>query len=71
MKSKLFFALALSVLAANSFATDGFDRTGSAAAIDRYNLTDAATVATDGHDHTDPTTVAADGNDRTGSARTD
>lgn len=71
MKSKLFFALALSVLAANSFAADGFDRTGSAAAIDRYNLTDAATVATDGHDHTDPTTVAADGNDRTGSARTD
>ncbi|WP_207282538.1 hypothetical protein [Pseudomonas sp. FW300-N2F2] len=71
MKSKLFFALALSVLATNSFAADGFDRTGSAAAIDRYNLTDAATVATDAHDHTDPTTVAADGNDRTGSARTD
>ncbi|SFN61829.1 hypothetical protein SAMN03159304_00497 [Pseudomonas sp. NFACC24-1] len=71
MKSKLFFALALSILAANSFAADGFDRTGSAAATDRYNPTDAATVATDDHNHTDPTTVAADGNDRTGSARTD
>ncbi|EJL04116.1 MULTISPECIES: hypothetical protein [Pseudomonas] len=71
MKSKLFFALTLSVLAANSFAADGFDRTGSAAAIDRYNLTDAATIATDGFDHSDSATVAADGSDRTGSSRTD
>ena len=30
MKTKLILALTLSVLAANTFAADGFDRTGSA-----------------------------------------
>ena len=40
MKIKLFFALILSVLAAHTFAADGFDRTGS------------ATVAEDGYDRT-------------------
>jgi len=71
MKTRLILALTLSVLAAPSFAADGFDRTGSAAAIDRYDGTDAATLATDDHDLAAPDTVAADGSDRVGSARTD
>lgn len=33
MSRKLILALTLSVLAANTFAADGFDRTGTAAAI--------------------------------------
>lgn len=56
MKTKLILALTLSVLAANSFAADGFDRTGS------------ATLAADGFDRTGSATLAADGFDRTGSA---
>ncbi|SEK77878.1 hypothetical protein SAMN03159324_01962, partial [Pseudomonas sp. NFPP18] len=40
MKSKLILALTLSVLAANTFAADGYDRTGS------------ATFAADGYDRT-------------------
>lgn len=71
MKSKLFCALTLSLLAAHSFAADGFDRTGSAAAINRYDLADSATVATDTREHTAVTTIVTDGNDRTDSARTD
>lgn len=71
MKSRLIFALALSVLAANTFAADGFDRTGSAAAIKGYDQTDSATIASDDHATTDPTAVASDGGDHTGSAHTD
>ncbi|NUT88559.1 hypothetical protein HNO91_19170 [Pseudomonas corrugata] len=71
MKYKLFCALALSVLAANSFAADGFDHTGSAAAMNRHDLANTATVDTDHHAPTDPRTVAADGSDRSGSAHTD
>ena len=56
MKTKLILALTLSVLAANTFAADGFDRTGS------------ATVAADGFDRTGSATVAEDGYDRTQSA---
>ena len=40
MKTQLILALTLSVLAANTFAADGYDRTGS------------ATVAADGYDRT-------------------
>ena len=56
MKSKLILALTLSVLAANTFAADGYDRTGS------------ATFAADGYDRTGSATVAADGYERTESA---
>lgn len=45
MKTKLIFALTLSVLAANTFAADGYDRTGSgaftaerSAAVDRKSV---------------------------------
>ena len=68
MKTKLILALTLSVLAANTFAADGFDRTGSAIAADGYDRTGAATVAADGFDRTGSATVAQDGFDRTGSA---
>ncbi|AEA70735.1 MULTISPECIES: hypothetical protein [Pseudomonas] len=71
MKSRLIFALALSVLATNTFAADGFDRTGSAAAIKGYDQTDSATIASDDHANTDPTAVASDGSDHTGSAHID
>ncbi|POA56673.1 hypothetical protein [Pseudomonas sp. FW507-12TSA] len=56
MKNQLILALTLSVLAAHSFAADGYDRTGS------------ATFAADGYDRTGSATFAADGYDRTGSA---
>ncbi|WP_434609202.1 hypothetical protein [Pseudomonas sp. R1-7] len=71
MKSKLIVALTLSVLAANAFAADGFDRTGSAAALKRHDLTDSATIATDDLDSTRPATVATDNRNHTDSARTD
>ncbi|BBP57765.1 hypothetical protein [Pseudomonas sp. St316] len=71
MKTQLILALALSVLAANTFAADGFDRTGSAAAISRYDVADSATIAADDDNTTAPTTVASDGSDRVGSAQTD
>ncbi|MCW1244444.1 hypothetical protein OC610_08510 [Pseudomonas sp. SAICEU22] len=71
MKSKLILTLALSVLAASTFAADGFDRTGSAAAIKRQDLTDSATIATDDHDRTHTATVATDDRDHADSARTD
>ncbi|MFO4627874.1 heme utilization protein, partial [Pseudomonas protegens] len=46
MKSKLILALTLSVLAANTFAADGYDRTGSATfAADGYDRTGSATFA--------------------------
>lgn len=71
MKTHLLLALTLSVMATRTFAADGFDRTGSAAAISRYDTTDTATLASDDYDRANPDTVAADGSDHTGSARTD
>lgn len=68
MKIQLILALTLSVLAANTFAADGFDRTGSAVAADGYDRAGAATFAADGYDRTGSATVAEDGYDRTGSA---
>lgn len=56
MKARLILATALSVLAINTFAAGGHDRTGS------------ATVAEDGYDRTGSATVAEDGYDRTDSA---
>ena len=46
MKSKLIIALTLSVLAANAFAADGYDRTGSATlAADGYDRTGSAPMS--------------------------
>ncbi|EJM16135.1 hypothetical protein PMI21_03062 [Pseudomonas sp. GM18] len=58
MKTKLMLALTLSVLAANTFAADGYDRTGSAVFTAQSSAaddsrTDAAKVATDSVDRTD------------------
>ncbi|MFJ2691353.1 hypothetical protein [Pseudomonas sp. NPDC087336] len=58
MKTKLFLAIALSVLAANTFAADGYDRTGSAVAADGYDRTGSATVAADGYDRTGGASVS-------------
>jgi hypothetical protein len=76
MKTKLILALTLSVLAANTFAADGYDRTGSAAystqaavATDGYDHTGSASFASDGSDHTGAAKVAADGFDHTGAAK--
>ena len=63
MKTQLILALTLSVLAANTFAADGYDRTGSAA------YTTEASVASDGSDHTGAARLAADGADHVGAAR--
>ncbi|MCE0461823.1 hypothetical protein [Pseudomonas uvaldensis] len=71
MKTHLLLALTLFVMATQTFAADGFDRTGAAAAISRYDTADTATLASDDHDRANPDTVAADGSDHTGSARTD
>ena len=60
MKTQLILALTLSVLAANTFAADGYDRTGSAA------YTTEAAVASDGYDHTGSASFAADGADHIG-----
>ena len=57
MKTKLILATALSVLAFNAFAADGYDRTRS------------ATFAEDGYDRTRSATFAEDGYDRTNGAR--
>jgi hypothetical protein len=65
MKTKLILALTLSVLAANTFAADGFDHTGSGA----FTAERSAAVAADGYDHTGSASFAADGFDRTGSAK--
>ncbi|WP_223491024.1 hypothetical protein [Pseudomonas sp. A-RE-19] len=76
MKTKLILALTLSVLAANTFAADGYDRTGSSAftteaavASDGYDHTGSASFAADGFDHTGAAKVAADGSDRVGASR--
>ena len=63
MKTQLILALTLSVLAANTFAADGYDRTGSAV------YTSEAAVASDGYDHTGSASFAADGADHVGAAR--
>jgi hypothetical protein len=60
MKTKLILALTLSVLAANTFAADGYDRTGSAA------FTTEASFAADGADHVGASKLAADGADHVG-----
>ena len=73
MKTKLILALTLSVLAANTFAADGFDKTGTAsfssgasAAIERSH---AGSYAADGFDKTGTAdAIAADGFDKTGTA---
>jgi hypothetical protein len=76
MKTQLILALTLSVLAANTFAADGYDRTGSAAftteaavAADGYDHTGSASFAADGSDHTGAAKLASDGFDRTGAAK--
>ena len=76
MKTKLILALTLSVLAANTFAADGYDRTGSAAyttqaavASDGYDHTGSASFASDGSDHTGAAKLASDGFDHTGAAK--
>jgi hypothetical protein len=63
MKTKLILALTLSVLAANTFAADGYDHTGSAA------YTTSAAVASDGYDHTGSASFAADGADHVGAGK--
>ncbi|MGE8419087.1 heme utilization protein, partial [Pseudomonas sp.] len=67
MKSKLILTLAFSVLAANAFAEDGFDRTNAHS----FNAvqTQSATVAEDGFDRTGAAKFAEDGFDRTGAAK--
>ncbi|VVO06908.1 hypothetical protein PS726_03107 [Pseudomonas fluorescens] len=73
MKTRLILALALSVLAANTFAADGYDKTGSAsfgsgasAAIERSH---SGAYASDGFNKTGTAgAIAADGFDKTGSA---
>ena len=73
MKTRLILALALSVLAANTFAADGYDKTGSAsfvsdasASIERSH---SGAYASDGFNKTGTAdAIAADGFDKTGSA---
>ncbi|POF40797.1 hypothetical protein B0D71_20225 [Pseudomonas laurylsulfativorans] len=59
MKTRLILALTLSVLAANAFAADGYDKTGSA------SFGSGASAAIE---HSQPGTYASDGFDKTGSA---
>ena len=69
MKTQFILAAALSVLAFNTFAADGFDRTQSATfAEDGYSSTRSATFAADGYDRTHSSSFAEDGYSRTGSA---
>ena len=75
MKTKLILALTLSVLAANTFAADGSDRTqsadfinGASAAIETSH---SGTYAADGFDKTNiGKAVAADGFDKTNLGKT-
>ncbi|MDI2591660.1 hypothetical protein NYP20_22875 [Pseudomonas sp. N3-W] len=81
MKTRLMFALALSVLAANAFADDGFDKTGTAAFISQSTSTQSgSSVASDGFDHTGTAGAVAasgggnggaDGSDKTALGRID
>jgi hypothetical protein len=66
MKTRLILALTLSVLAANTFAADGYDRTGSAA----FTADSNAIVASNGDDRSNTAKVATDSVDRTDAART-
>ncbi|MHC8290992.1 hypothetical protein ACYZUD_30130 [Pseudomonas sp. XS1P51] len=59
MKSKLFLALVFSVLTANAFAADGYDKTNSA------SFTSEASASVE-RAHSD--SYAADGFDKTGTA---
>ncbi|WP_339545590.1 hypothetical protein [Pseudomonas sp. RA_35y_Pfl2_P32] len=83
MKTQLILALTLSVLAANTFAADGYDRTGAATlAEDGYDRTPQGQSVAEGgrerleekglvevgYDRSGSATVAEDGYDRTGSA---
>ena len=63
MKSKLILTLAFSVLTANAFAADGFDRTNSHNFI--HTQAQSAAVAEDGFDRTGGANFAEDGYDRT------
>ncbi|WSE82423.1 heme utilization protein [Pseudomonas donghuensis] len=67
MKNKLILTLAFSVLAANAFAEDGFDRTNA----HNFNAvpTQPATYVEDGFDRTGGAKFAEDGFDRTGGAK--
>ena len=75
MKTKLILALTLSVLAANTFAADGSDKTksadfinGASAAIETSHT---GTYAADGFDKTNiGKAVAADGFDKTNLGKT-
>ena len=80
MKSKLILTLAFSILTANAFAADGFDRTNAhnfgyapahsaAVAADGFDRTPAGKVAEDRFDRTPAGKVAADGFDRTPAGR--
>ncbi|RON49053.1 hypothetical protein [Pseudomonas frederiksbergensis] len=73
MKTQLFLALALTVLAANTYAADGSDKTGTAdfisGATASVEHTRSSAVASDGFDHTGTAgAIAADGFDKTGTA---
>ncbi|WP_213938310.1 hypothetical protein [Pseudomonas sp. dw_612] len=73
MKTKLFLALALTVLAANTYAADGSDKTGTAdfisGATAAIEQTHSTAVASDGFDHTGTAgAIASDGFDKTGTA---
>ncbi|MNT07804.1 hypothetical protein [Pseudomonas sp. FW305-70] len=59
MKTRLILALTLSVLAANAFAADGYDKTGSAS----YGSGTSAAIE---RNHSEA--YASDGFDKTGSA---
>jgi hypothetical protein len=59
MKIRLFLLLMLSVLAANTFAADGYDKTGSAS----YEHGASASI-----ERTHSDSYAADGFDKTGTA---
>ena len=66
MKTKLILALTLSVLAANTFAADGYDRTGSAVFTTASAAAASTTFAADGADHVGAGKLAADGADHVG-----
>jgi hypothetical protein len=73
MKTQLILALTLSVLAANTFAADGSDKTKSAEFISGASASvehvQSGTYAADGFDKTGTAAaIAADGFDKTGTA---
>ncbi|WLG94815.1 hypothetical protein [Pseudomonas sp. FP198] len=71
MKTRLIFALTLSVLATSAFADDGFDRTGTAAFIaGTHDRSGSAAVARQDENHVTEPTVATQGSDRADAAST-